>query len=92
MNIKDLEKLHSEGTENIPSCERRTFLKAGLAILKPSREVQLMDGYREAVVKLLQEPQFHEQAAMFAKKYKDFEPEKQISEIVDRCEAIMRNT
>jgi protein NrfC len=32
MNIKDLEKLHSEGTENIPSCERRTFLKAGLAI------------------------------------------------------------
>ena len=32
MNVKDLEKLHNEGTENIPSCERRTFLKAGLAI------------------------------------------------------------
>lgn len=32
MNIKDLEKLPNEGTENIPSSERRNFLKAGLAI------------------------------------------------------------
>ena len=32
MNIKDLEKLHNEGIEKMPSCERRTFLKAGLAI------------------------------------------------------------
>lgn len=32
MNVKELEKLRSEDTENISSCERRTFLKAGLAI------------------------------------------------------------
>lgn len=32
MNIKDLEKLQNEGIESIPSVERRTFLKAGLAI------------------------------------------------------------
>lgn len=32
MNIKDLEKLQNEGVETIPSAERRTFLKAGLAI------------------------------------------------------------
>jgi protein NrfC len=32
MNIKELEKLENEGVENISSKERRTFLKAGLAI------------------------------------------------------------
>lgn len=32
MNIHELEKLKSEGTEHLPSQERRTFLKAGLAI------------------------------------------------------------
>ena len=32
MNIKDLEKLQNEGAESIPSSERRTFLKAGLAV------------------------------------------------------------
>ncbi len=32
MNIKDLEKLRDEGADKVTSCERRTFLKAGLAI------------------------------------------------------------
>ncbi len=32
MNIKELEKLQNEGVENLPSKERRTFLKAGLAV------------------------------------------------------------
>jgi len=32
MNIKELEKLQSEGVDHLPSKERRTFLKAGLAI------------------------------------------------------------
>jgi Fe-S-cluster-containing dehydrogenase component len=32
MDIKELEKLRNEGNENIPSSERRMFLKAGLAI------------------------------------------------------------
>ncbi|MCI5145789.1 MAG: 4Fe-4S dicluster domain-containing protein, partial [Candidatus Electrothrix sp. AR3] len=32
MNINELEKLENEGAENLPSKERRTFLKAGLAI------------------------------------------------------------
>ncbi len=32
MDIKELEKLQNEGIENLPSKERRTFLKAGLAI------------------------------------------------------------
>lgn len=32
MNIKELEKLQSEGLGSLPSKERRTFLKAGLAI------------------------------------------------------------
>jgi protein NrfC len=32
MNIKELEKLKNEGTEHLPSLERRTFLRAGLAI------------------------------------------------------------
>jgi protein NrfC len=32
MNIKELEKLQNEGVANLPSKERRTFLKAGLAI------------------------------------------------------------
>ncbi|MDH3329675.1 MAG: 4Fe-4S dicluster domain-containing protein [Desulfobulbaceae bacterium] len=32
MNIKELEKLQNEGVENLPSSERRAFLKAGLAI------------------------------------------------------------
>lgn len=32
MNIKELEKLQNEGVDNLPSKERRTFLKAGLAI------------------------------------------------------------
>jgi protein NrfC len=32
MNISELEKLENEGVENIPSLERRTFLRAGLAI------------------------------------------------------------
>jgi len=32
MNIKELEKLQNEGFDHLPSKERRTFLKAGLAI------------------------------------------------------------
>jgi len=32
MNIKDLEKMQNEGVDSVPSVERRTFLKAGLAI------------------------------------------------------------
>lgn len=32
MNISDLEKLENEGAENLPSMERRTFLRAGLAV------------------------------------------------------------
>ncbi len=32
MDIKELEKLQNEGNENLSSSERRTFLKAGLAI------------------------------------------------------------
>ena len=32
MNIKELEKLRNEGAESVASSERRTFLKAGLAI------------------------------------------------------------
>ena len=32
MNIKELEKLNNEGLEHLPSLERRTFLRAGLAI------------------------------------------------------------
>ncbi len=32
MNIKDLEKLQDEGTDKVPSRERRTFLKVGLAV------------------------------------------------------------
>ena len=32
MNIKELEKLKNEGVEQLPSLERRTFLRAGLAI------------------------------------------------------------
>ena len=32
MNIKELEKLQNEGVDNLPSKERRIFLKAGLAI------------------------------------------------------------
>jgi protein NrfC len=32
MNINELEKLHNEGAENLPSQERRSFLKAGLAV------------------------------------------------------------
>jgi len=32
MNIKELEKLKNEGVNDIPSSERRAFLKAGLAI------------------------------------------------------------
>lgn len=32
MNIKELEKLQNEGVENLPSAERRAFLRAGLAI------------------------------------------------------------
>ncbi len=32
MKVKDLEKLHNEGVENIPSKERRRFLQFGLSI------------------------------------------------------------
>lgn len=32
MNIDDLEKLQNEGVDDLPSMERRTFLRAGLAI------------------------------------------------------------
>ncbi|MDW7772018.1 MAG: 4Fe-4S dicluster domain-containing protein [Desulfobulbaceae bacterium] len=32
MNVNELEKLQNEGVDNLPSAERRTFLKAGLAI------------------------------------------------------------
>lgn len=32
MNINELEKLNNEGVEHLPSLERRTFLRAGLAI------------------------------------------------------------
>ena len=32
MNINELEKLNNEGVEHLPSIERRTFLRAGLAI------------------------------------------------------------
>ena len=32
MNINELEKMENEGAENLPSLERRTFLRAGLAI------------------------------------------------------------
>jgi Fe-S-cluster-containing dehydrogenase component len=32
MNINELEKLNNEGVEQLPSIERRTFLRAGLAI------------------------------------------------------------
>jgi UDP-N-acetylglucosamine transferase subunit ALG13 len=64
-------------------------LKAGLAILKQSQEVQAVNGYQAAVLRLLNEPQFHEQAASFAEKYKDFDPDTQMSQIADRCEEIM---
>ena len=32
MKIEELEKLENEGADNVPLKERRTFLKAGLAI------------------------------------------------------------
>jgi UDP:flavonoid glycosyltransferase YjiC (YdhE family) len=64
-------------------------LKAGLTILKRSQEVQAVNGYQEAVLRLLNEPHFQEQAASFAEKYKDFDPEQQINQIAERCEEIM---
>ena len=32
MNITELEKLNNEGVDQLPSLERRTFLRAGLVI------------------------------------------------------------
>ena len=32
MNVTELEKMHDEGVDSLPSLERRTFLRAGLAI------------------------------------------------------------
>jgi protein NrfC len=32
MNVTELEKMHNEGVDSLPSLERRTFLRAGLAI------------------------------------------------------------
>jgi hypothetical protein len=64
-------------------------LKAGLAILKQADEVRMADGYREAIMRLLSERQFHQHAAGFAAKYKDFDPETQLAQIADRCDEIM---
>jgi hypothetical protein len=38
---------------------------------------------------VLLEPEFTDQAKKFAQKYKNFDPVKQLNEIVDRCEGIM---
>ena len=32
MNVTELEKMYDEGVDSLPSLERRTFLRAGLAI------------------------------------------------------------
>ncbi len=66
-------------------------LKAGLAIMKPSREVGIVDGYKDAIMRLLNEPEFHKKTQEFAEKYKDFDPETQMTQIADRCEEVMRS-
>jgi len=75
--------------EQVLTARNVTRLKAGLAILKKSNEVSLTDGYMTAIMRLLNEAHFHEQARNFSQKYKDFNPETQISQIADRCQEIM---
>ncbi len=45
--------------------------------------------YRGAVDRILSEASFTRAAEKFARKYRDFDPEKQLGEIADRCEEII---
>jgi UDP:flavonoid glycosyltransferase YjiC (YdhE family) len=45
--------------------------------------------YKGVIERVLLEPEFTDQAKKFAQKYKNFDPVKQLNEIVDRCEGIM---
>ena len=46
--------------EQVLTARNAIRLKAGLAILKQSQEVQAVNGYQEAVLRLLNDPRFHE--------------------------------
>jgi hypothetical protein len=75
--------------EQVLTARNVVRLKAGLAILKQADEVRMADGYKGAIKRLLNEQQFHQQAAGFAEKYKTFDPDTQMGQIADRCEEIM---
>jgi len=45
--------------------------------------------YKAVVERVLSEPRFTNRAKGFAEKYKDFDPQRQIEEIADRCEEII---
>jgi UDP:flavonoid glycosyltransferase YjiC (YdhE family) len=45
--------------------------------------------YKEKIEKVLSDPQFTEHAKDFSEKYSDFDSQKQIDEIADRCEELI---
>jgi UDP:flavonoid glycosyltransferase YjiC (YdhE family) len=53
-------------------------------------ESRKADEYKMNIERVLNEPKITEQARMFAEKYRNFNPEKQVSSIADRCEKIMK--
>jgi hypothetical protein len=46
--------------------------------------------YRRGILRVLSEHRFTEETKKFAQKYKDFDPAKQLDEIAERCEEVMK--
>ena len=70
--------------EQILTARNVALLKAGIMITTRN-----LKDYKKTVESLLNEVEFKNNAQAFADKYKDFDSESQIKEIVDRCEEIL---
>lgn len=72
--------------EQVLTSRNVAFLKAGGAVVNVLKS---KNEYKKIIEMVLSDPQYREQARIFADTYKDFKPEAQIEEITDRCEELM---
>ncbi len=73
--------------EQILTSRHVAKLHAGLIILTRQEKRD----YRGGIQRLLSEPRYTEEAKKFARKYKEFDSAKQLEEIADRCEELMKS-
>ena len=73
--------------EQILTSQHVAKLHAGLVILTRQEKRDYWGG----IQRLLSEPRYTEEAKKFARKYKEFDSAKQLEEIADRCEELMKS-